>query len=84
MGVASRVEDRFARDLADLLTEEGFDVLDECNIDLSACRAKHGRALTGRMPRRFRHFVPNRSNDHNSVRGGSKDPRGNVGLLELN
>jgi hypothetical protein len=47
------VEDRFARDLADLLTEEASMLTNGRNIDLSACRAKHGRALTGRSPRRF-------------------------------
>jgi hypothetical protein len=47
------------------------------NIDLLACRAMHGRGFTGRLARCFRHSDSDKSeNDHKSVRGRSKDLRG--------
>lgn len=53
------VEDRFARDLVDLLTEAAsLCWTNSRNIDLLACRAMHGCGFTGRLARCFRHFVP--------------------------
>jgi len=61
------VEDRFARDLAALLTEEGFDCVDVQPQSLTYCRrAMQGRGFTGCLARWLQAFRFHRSeNDHN-------------------
>jgi len=77
------VEDRFARDLAALLTKKASMCRTYSrNIDLLAGRAMQGRGFTGCLARCFRHSDSDRSeNDHKSVRGGSKDSRGEALVL---